>query len=74
MSATTRDGTHPKGPQSDTPSTAGTAPCAEDAHEERTMDDPRSDTTIPATLARMALVRRHSLSVNGAYHAPTEAA
>lgn len=74
MSATVRDGTHPKGNQPNRPNTADAGCCTDDAREERTMNDPRSDTTIPATLARMALVRRTRLSVNGAYHAPTDAA
>ncbi len=76
MSATQRDGTQPKGSQQDTRSTAGSPSTRElpNPTEEPTMNLTESTRRIEATLARMALVRRHVLSVNGAYrHAPSEA-
>jgi hypothetical protein len=68
MSATARDEPVTKAPQSDTTPTVGSD--RPDAPEDATMD--ALTTTIPATLARMALVRRETLAVNGAYHAPTQ--
>lgn len=71
MSATPRDEPSSKGAQPDTPGTAG-AGAGPAPPEDAPMDDPTPRTSIPATLARMALVRRHTLCVNGAYHAPTD--
>lgn len=40
---------------------------ASTTHEDAPMEDTRGSLGIAATLCRMALVRRHTLSVNGAY-------
>lgn len=79
MSPTKRDGTRLKGSQSDTHDTVESADPAEAPASEGCgsppSDDSRLTQGISATIARMALVRQHVLSVNGAYlHAPdTEA-
>lgn len=69
MSATQRDKPQPKTPESDTRDTAEPPRGAAlpNPHEEPPMDAIKPARRIEATLARMALVRRHVLSVNGAY-------
>ncbi len=75
MSATQRDNSQPKTPEPDTRHTAepGEGPALPNPQEDGTMDASKPARKIEATLARMALVRRHVLSVNGAYPAPDQA-
>lgn len=69
MSPTQSDGTHSKTSHSDTASTArpSQASALPNRTEDATMKATRTVRQVEATLARMALVRRHALSVNGAY-------
>lgn len=75
MSATQRDSPQPKTPEPDTRDTAEPrGPALPNPNEETRMDATKPARRIEATLARMALVRRHVLSVNGAYlHDPDQA-
>lgn len=75
MSPTQRDGTRLKGPQADTRDTAESDDPdvrTQSPTEDASMNDEPRTLGIAATLARMALVRQHALSVNGAYlHTPS---